>query len=396
MTGTVLLGLRRAAPWRLRNESRRSAAHGPGEGNVIAGASFYYGLVLGGSGHVVYGNFIGTDVTGTIDLGNYRAGISGRGNEHDDRRNRSPGQGNTIAFNGTHLRKRRRQRPAASGSGSAATASMATRRPRGVERPRESTLLVGNDGVTPNDDGRRRMRGPTAVQNYPILTSAGPALGEGAGTHIVGVLNSTASTTFDIDFYANPSCASRPQEYLEGQDYIGSTASHDRRLRQRHDRRDAAFTVEAGAPHLRDGDGSRREHVRVLAAADLLDEPGIGTAGRRHQRHDQRHALRGRRDGHDRRPAGDQRRRRRARRRSRRRRRRFLPDRSTTSWSRTRTPPEARSSTAGSPTSRTCPTASSSTSTSPGSSRTRSRSAAVRASTARSTPSPASRWRCSS
>ena len=76
--------------------------------------------------------------------------------------------------------------------------------------------------MTPNDDGDGDA-GPNGLQNYPDPDLGGAGLGEGAGTHIVGVLNSTASTTFDIDFYANPSCASRPQEYLEGQDYIGST-----------------------------------------------------------------------------------------------------------------------------------------------------------------------------
>src|SRR5262249_49357131 len=68
-----------------------------------------------------------------------------------------------------------------------------------------------------------------------------------SGTHITGVLNSTPSTTFDLDFYSNPACASRPQEYLEGQDYIGSSqvttdgsgnAAIDVTL---------PFTVEAGA-----------------------------------------------------------------------------------------------------------------------------------------------------
>src|SRR6185436_3124850 len=79
-----------------------------------------------------------------------------------------------------------------------------------------------NDGVTPNDPGDADA-GPNDQQNFPLLVSAGPALGEGAGTHIVARLNSKASTTYDIDFYANPACASRPQEYLEGEDYIGST-----------------------------------------------------------------------------------------------------------------------------------------------------------------------------
>ena len=85
------------------------------------------------------------------------------------------------------------------------------------------------------------------MQNYPLLITAAPAMPQGAGTHVAGVLNSTPSTTFDLDFYSNPGCAPRPQEVLEGQDYIGSTQVTT------DGNGDAAFdltlpaTVEAGA-----------------------------------------------------------------------------------------------------------------------------------------------------
>jgi hypothetical protein len=80
----------------------------------------------------------------------------------------------------------------------------------------------GNGGVTANDGGDADT-GPNGLQNFPILTEAGPASPQGSGTHVAGVLNSTPSTIFDLDFYSNPACAPRPQEFLEGQDYIGST-----------------------------------------------------------------------------------------------------------------------------------------------------------------------------
>ena len=78
VTGTVLFGLGEHA-FGVAGTDHVIGGAGPGEGNVIGGAGFYYGIELAGSGHVVYGNFVGTDVTGTIDLGNTRAGIAAGG-----------------------------------------------------------------------------------------------------------------------------------------------------------------------------------------------------------------------------------------------------------------------------------------------------------------------------
>ncbi len=219
-TGTVLFGLGQRGVGVAGTDHVIGGA-GPGEGNVIAGAGFYYGLEIAGSGHVVYGNFVGTDVTGTLDFGNLRAGIAA-GGTNVTIGGTSPGQGNTIAFNGMTFGE--------GGIGNSGGQQIRIRGNRiyankatGASNGLGIDLLVGLEtGVTPNDDGDGDA-GPNGVQNYPILTSAGPALGEGTGTHIIGILNSTASTIFDIDFYANPACASRPQEYLEGEDYIGST-----------------------------------------------------------------------------------------------------------------------------------------------------------------------------
>jgi hypothetical protein len=218
-TGTVVLGLSQSA-MDISGTNHTIGGPNPGDGNVLAGASFYQGLALGGSGHVVQGNFIGTDVTGTLELGNHRVGISAFGTDLTIG-GVQPGQGNTIAFNGPLF-----------GSGGVSVSGQRVRirgnRIYGNFSTTASNGLGidlstgGNDGVTPNDPGDADT-GPNGHQNFPLLISAGPTLGEGTGTHVVGALNSAASTTFDIDFYSNPPCASRPQEYLEGQDYIGST-----------------------------------------------------------------------------------------------------------------------------------------------------------------------------
>ncbi len=77
----------------------------------------------------------------------------------------------------------------------------------------------GQGGLTPNDLGDADI-GPNLLQNFPLLSSAVSA---GGDTTIDGVLNSTANTQFAIDFYVNDSCVGRPQDFLQGRTYIGTT-----------------------------------------------------------------------------------------------------------------------------------------------------------------------------
>jgi hypothetical protein len=75
---------------------------------------------------------------------------------------------------------------------------------------------LANDGVTPNDncDGDS---GPNNLQNFPVLTSASFA---GGNVTLSGTLNSTASTTFRLEFFSNATCDSSGNG--EGQIYLGS------------------------------------------------------------------------------------------------------------------------------------------------------------------------------
>ena len=218
-TGTVVLGLTQQA-MSVTGNDHTVGGPDPGDGNVLAGADFYEGLLIGGSGHVVQGNFVGTDVTGTLDLGNHRIGINVSGTNIRIG-GTGPGEGNTIAFNGGTFGNSagiiiQGQQVSVRGNRIFANKTISNDG-LGID-----LFVGGNTGVTPNDplDADGDTNG---LQNFPILISAGPALAEGSGTHVVGVLDSKPSTTYDIDFYSNPACADRPQEYLEGQDYIGST-----------------------------------------------------------------------------------------------------------------------------------------------------------------------------
>ncbi len=79
------------------------------------------------------------------------------------------------------------------------------------------------DGVTANDVGDGDG-GTNGLQNFPLISTVEHLGPQGTGsTRIVGSLNSTASTTYDLEFFANGSCANRPREFVEGETYVGST-----------------------------------------------------------------------------------------------------------------------------------------------------------------------------
>ena len=72
--------------------------------------------------------------------------------------------------------------------------------------------------MTPNDAGDADT-GPNNGQNYPMITTVTPG---GSTTNIQGLLNSTASTVFDIDLFSTAACIPFPQAYLQGENYLGT------------------------------------------------------------------------------------------------------------------------------------------------------------------------------
>jgi photosystem II stability/assembly factor-like uncharacterized protein len=144
--------------------------------NVISGNQGS-GVVIrdaGSNQNSVQGNFIGTDVSGTHALGNAGTGVTVLGTA----------QANPIRLNAIY------------GNGGL-----------GID--------LGGDSVTMNDRGDGDT-GPNLLQNDPVILSAGP----GSSTTVTGTLNSTAGTTFTLDFYA--STAPDRSRYGQGERYLGS------------------------------------------------------------------------------------------------------------------------------------------------------------------------------
>ncbi len=157
-----------------------------GAGNVIAGYTST-GIDVSGAastGTVIQGNFIGTDVGGTLDL---TAGLYGITLQTSATGvligGTTANSGNTIANHSTN------------GVRLAATAGTGNQvRGNSIYDNTAIGIDAGVAGATANDDES------DGIQNHPVLTSA---LYDDDVVTVAGTLTSTASTTFLIDFYSN-------------------------------------------------------------------------------------------------------------------------------------------------------------------------------------------------
>ncbi len=199
----------------------------PGAANVFANSRRGNGIHISGSNHIILGNFIGTDKTATIDLGNAGHGIAIQalfspitfGNQIGGT---AEGEGNVIAHNGL---------TGVLVFSDAGTIGNPIRGNSIFDNASELGIDLGSteynsqadnwlgDGVTPNDATMDIEPGDGTAnnfQNYPVLT----AVASGANTQVAGTLHSLVSTTFDLDFYANSVADSSGNG--EGERYLAS------------------------------------------------------------------------------------------------------------------------------------------------------------------------------
>ena len=220
ITGTVAISPSQTGIFLNGADHNQIGGAADGAGNVISGNGLPTGSNAGvelfssaAVGNVFQGNFIGTQADGVTPLGNPRGGI-----QHNGTIGQTviggigPGEGNVIAYNGN---------AAQNVAGVQVNGAGNTIRGNSIYGNIGTVGLgidLGSDGVTPNDAGDADS-GDNDLQNFPLITSVTYGASD---TTVEGILNSMASTTFDLDFYANPPCASRPQEFVEGQTYLGS------------------------------------------------------------------------------------------------------------------------------------------------------------------------------
>jgi uncharacterized repeat protein (TIGR01451 family) len=161
-----------------------------GAGNLISGNG---GIGVRGFNAVVQGNFIGTDITGTLPIGN-SVGAQANGNVLIAQ--------NTIAFN------------TVSGVIDSGTGNLITR-----------DAIFSNAGPGIGADAYQNDASDTdAIQNYPLLSSASV---NGTGARVQGTLASKPSSSFRVEFFASSDREENVSDFVngvfgEGRSYLGT------------------------------------------------------------------------------------------------------------------------------------------------------------------------------
>ncbi len=169
--------------------------------------------LVGVKGTAVQGNLIGTQIDGLSPLGNGGDGVHIIGTSNNTIGGATSGAGNRIAFNGANNTFGGGVIIVSSGSinNSVRGNSIFANTSNGTSANGGLGIDLGGDGPTLNDacDGDV---GPNNLQNFPVLSFSGGILS--------GTLDSTANTTFVIEFFSNASPDS--SGFGEGQTFLRS------------------------------------------------------------------------------------------------------------------------------------------------------------------------------
>src|ERR1043166_546706 len=185
----------------------------PGAGNVITARADGIIFSHNPTGVVIQGNKIGTDITGTMPLGNGNCGIAAGDTTTGTIGGVNSGEGNIIAFNSFN------------GISIAGLTGDNTRWAilgNSIHDNARLGITLATSGCgatvpTPNDHCDTPS-GANDQQNYPLITMA--SYGSGMVT-LAGGLDSVSSTMFRLEFFSNGQCD--PSGFGQGRHFLGST-----------------------------------------------------------------------------------------------------------------------------------------------------------------------------
>ena len=216
VTGTIDLGNSEAGVWILGGSSNTIGGTTPGARNVISGND-WEGVAIGNaSDNEILGNFIGTQADGVSPLGNALHGINVYNGSSN---NKIGGTGVTPGMcDGPCNRIGFTQDPANDGVNLQPGAGNGNAiLGNSIFDCGELGIDLASNGMSANDVGDPDT-GPNTMQNYPVLSVA-------VATPLVatvdGSLNSMAGRSFRLEFFANGACDA--SGHGEGSRFLGFT-----------------------------------------------------------------------------------------------------------------------------------------------------------------------------
>jgi CSLREA domain-containing protein len=193
----------------LQNGAATIGGAAAGAGNLIA-ANLNGGILVSDSTATILGNFIGTQIDGVTPLTNGGFGVNvtqGFSATQATLGGVAPGEANRILIGASQTGVAVRGTTArAAIRGNSIAMSAAGGFPISLQ----STFPTANDACDADT-------GPNLLQNFPVLTSAAIAAGS---VTVTGTLNAAASTTFQVDIFSSPACNSFG--FGPGRTYLGS------------------------------------------------------------------------------------------------------------------------------------------------------------------------------
>lgn len=187
------------------------------EANVISSNGAFGVFIMAAPSNQVAGNFIGTDKTGTLELGNVIDGVhinaSNLGNVNSNTVGGSLPKRNVIAFNGD-------EGVELDGFGIFPSSTVITYNSIYSNASLGIDLHPGDIPffITPNDVGDGDT-GANNLMNFPELDTA---ININNQINITGdIVDGLANTTFKVQFFYSPECD--PNGYGEGKTYIGES-----------------------------------------------------------------------------------------------------------------------------------------------------------------------------
>ena len=195
----------------LNGNSNVVGGSSPDDRNLISGNSRGVSLTPGAAGTKVQGNLVGTEKDGTVPLGNEFEGVAMTEAKHNLIGGSGLGEANTIAFNGSHGVSVVSFLSEFDGTGNRILAnSIFSNGGLGTDLEGGTENAAGATANDPKDPDS----GPNDLQNKPIVTSAKTV---GGKTTVLAKLNSTPRDAFVVEFFSNPSAN-------EGKKFMGDKA----------------------------------------------------------------------------------------------------------------------------------------------------------------------------